>query len=64
MPTTTWSALRQEIVRPFGLVTGTTSANLTNNTSLVDDDLTDLYPSDDYFKPNVGAIFLITTGLL
>jgi len=52
MPTTTWSALRQEIVRPFGLVTGTTSANLTNNTSLVDEDLTDLYPSDDYFNNN------------
>ena len=52
MPTTSWSDLRQEIVRPFGVVTGTTSANLTNNTSLVDEDLTDLYPSDDYFNNN------------
>lgn len=56
MPTTTWSALRQEIVRPFGLVTGTTSTNLATNTSLIDEDLTDLYPSDGYFSNTWFAI--------
>ena len=52
MPTTTWETMRQDIVRPLGLVTGTTSANLAANTSLVDEDLTDLYSSDDYFNAN------------
>ncbi len=52
MPTTTWETMRQDIVRPLGLVTGTTSANLAANTSLVDEDLEDLYPSDDYFNNN------------
>ena len=58
MPTTTWSTMRQEIVSPLGLVTGTTSANLAANTSLVDEDLTDLYPNDDYFN---DSWFLIVT---
>ena len=52
MPTTTWEQIRQDIVRPFGLITGTTSENLAANTSLVDEDLTDLYPTDDYFNDN------------
>ena len=52
MPTSTWEQIRQEIVRPFGLVTGTTSANLAANTSLVDEDLTDLYSTNDYFNDN------------
>ena len=52
MPTTTWETMRQDIVRPLGLVTGTTSENLSANTSLVDNDLTDLYSSDDYFNAN------------
>jgi hypothetical protein len=52
MPTSTWEQMRQEIVRPFGLVTGTTSANLAANTSLVDEDLTDLYSTNDYFNDN------------
>ena len=51
--------MRQEIVRPFGLVTGTTSANLATNTSLVDEDLTDLYSADDYFN---GNWFVIVTS--
>ena len=59
MPTTTWSTMRQEIVRPLGLVTGTTSANLAANTSLVDEDLTDLYPTDDYFN---DSWFVIVTS--
>jgi len=52
MPTTTWEQVRQDIVRPLGLVTGTTSENLATNTSLVDEDLIDLYPSNDYFNSN------------
>ena len=52
MPTSTWEQIRQDIVRPFGLVTGTTSANLAANTSLVDEDLTDLYSTNDYFNDN------------
>ena len=52
MPTSTWESMRQDIVRPLGLVTGTTSENIAANTSLVDDDLIDLYPSNDYFNSN------------
>jgi hypothetical protein len=52
MPTTTWETMRQDIVRPMGLVTGATSTNLATNTSLIDNDLTDLYPGDDYFNNN------------
>ena len=52
MPTSTWESMRQDIVRPLGLVTGTTSENIAANTSLVDDDLIDLYPSNDYFNAN------------
>ena len=52
MPTTTWETMRQDIVRPLGLVTGTTSENIAANTILVDDDLIDLYPTDDYFNNN------------
>ena len=52
MPTTTWETMRQDIVRPLGLVTGTTSENIADNTILVDDDLIDLYPTDDYFNNN------------
>ncbi len=59
MGTTSWETMRQEIVRPFGLVTGTTSANLATNTSLVDEDLTDLYSADDYFN---GNWFVIVTS--
>ena len=59
MGTSTWETMRQEIVRPFGLVTGETSANLTTNTSLIDEDLTDLYSADDYFN---GNWFVIVTS--
>ncbi len=59
MPTSTWEQMRQDIVRPFGLVTGTTSANLVANTSLVDEDLEDLYPSNDYFN---NTWFVIVTS--
>ena len=56
MPTSTWEQMRQEIVRPFGLVTGTTTTNVAANTSLIDTGLTDLYPTNDYFNDNWFAI--------
>ena len=59
MGTTSWETMRQEIVRPFGLVTGTTSSSLAANTSLVDEDLEDLYSADDYFN---GNWFVIVTS--
>ena len=59
MSTSTWETMRQEIVRPFGLVTGTTSANLATNTSLVDEDLTDIYAADSYFD---NSWFVIVTS--
>ena len=56
MPTTTWETMRQDIVRPLGLVTGTTTTNVAANTSLIDTNLTELYSSDDYFNTNWYAI--------
>ena len=60
MPTTTWSTARQEIVRPFGLVTGTVSAALEADTTLVDEDLADAYSSNDFFNNNWHV--LVTSG--
>ena len=61
MPTTTWSTMRQEIVRPFGLVTGTVSTNLSaSNASIIDTDLIRKYPSNDLFNNNW---FVIITSL-
>ncbi len=56
MPTTTWETMRQDIVRPLGLVTGTTTTNVAANTSLIDTNLTELYSADDYFNTNWYAI--------
>ena len=51
MGTTAWSTLRQEIMRPLGLETGTATTNLSpSNTSIIDTLLTRKYPSDDYFN--------------
>ena len=60
MPTTTWATARQEIVRPFGLVTGTVSAALEADTTLVDEDLADAYSSNDFFNNNWHV--LVTSG--
>ena len=62
MPTSTWEQIRQEIVRPFGLVIGTTSEYLSNNTTLIDDNLTDLYSTDDYFNDNWFVIVTSNTN--
>ena len=56
MPTTTWETMRQDIVRPLGLVTGTTTTNVAANTSLIYTNLTELYSADDYFNTNWYAI--------
>ena len=60
MPTTTWSTARQEIVRPFGLVTGTVSAALEADKILLDEDLEDAYSSNDFFNNNWHV--LVTSG--
>ena len=59
MPTTTWATARQEIVRPFGLVTGTVSAALEADTALVDEDLADAYSSNDFFNNKESAFKLL-----
>ena len=51
MPTSTWSTMRQDILRPLGLVTSaTTTTALTTNKVVVDTKLTDRFPVDDYFN--------------
>ena len=60
MPTTTWATARQEIVRPFGLVTGTVSAALEADKILLDEDLEDAYSSNDFFNNNWHV--LVTSG--
>ena len=51
MPTSTWSTIRQDILRPMGLITSaTTTTALTTNKVVVDTKLTDRFPVDDYFN--------------
>ena len=51
MPTTTWSTMRQDILRPLGLITSsTTTTALTTSKVVVDTKLTDRFPVDDYFN--------------
>ena len=51
MPTTTWATMRQDILRPLGLITGSTTSNISNGSSnVLDTKLTDRFPVDDYFK--------------
>ena len=51
MPTSTWSTMRQDILRPMGLITSaTTTTALTTNKVVVDTKLTDRFPVDDYFN--------------
>jgi hypothetical protein len=51
MPTTTFSTIRQDILRPMGLVTGTVSTNLSSgNASLIDTLLTRRFSVNDYFN--------------
>ena len=51
MPTSTWSTMRQDILRPMGLLTSTaTTTALTTNKVVVDTKLTDRFPVDDYLN--------------
>ena len=51
MPTSTWSTMRQDILRPMGLITSAaTTTALTTNKVVVDTKLTDRFPVDDYFN--------------
>ena len=62
MPTSTWSTMRQDILRPMGLVTGSTTTNISDSNRLVlDTSLTSRFPVDDYFK-NQWYVQLITTS--
>ena len=49
MPTSKWSTMRQEILRPLGLVTGSATAT-TSSTVVTDSKLSDRFPVDDYFN--------------
>ena len=62
MPTSTWSTMRQDILRPMGLVTGSTTTNISDSNRLVlDTSLTSRFPVDDYFK-NQWYVQLIPTS--
>ena len=50
MPTTAWSTLRADGLRPLGLVSAATTTNITTNTSIISTNLQDDYTSDDYFN--------------
>ena len=52
MPTSTWSTMRQDILRPMGLLTSatTTAALSSGSKTVVDTKLTDRFPVDDYFN--------------
>ena len=51
MPTTAWATMRQDILRPLGLITGSTTTNISNgNVNVLDTKLTKRFPVDDYFN--------------
>ena len=61
MPTTTWATMRQDILRPLGLITGSTTTNISSgNANVLDTKLTDRFPEDDYF--NNRFLVHITAG--
>ena len=60
MPTTAWSTMRQDILRPLGLITGSTTTNISgSNTNVIDTEITRRFPVDDYFN---NRWFLQLTG--
>ena len=62
MPTTSWSTMRNDILRPLGLITGSTTTNISNgNVNVLDTKLTKRFPVDDYFN-NRGYVHLTTTS--
>ena len=51
MPTTAWSTMRQDVLRPLGLITGSTTTNISSgNVNVLDTKLTKRFPVDDYFN--------------
>jgi len=52
MPTSTWSTMRQDILRPMGLLTSTTTTAALSSgaNTVVDTKLRDRFPVDDYFN--------------
>ena len=51
MPTTAWSTMRQDILRPLGLITGSTTTNISDSNLLVKDTkISQRFPVDDYFN--------------
>ena len=70
MPTTTWATMRQDILRPLGLIATSTTTNITTNQNVDSTHLTDRFPVDDYFNNrwfihitsgnNIGKIRRIT----
>lgn len=50
MPTTTWATMRQDILRPLGLITTSTTANISTNNNVDSTELKDRFPVDDYFN--------------
>ena len=63
MPTSTWSTIRQDLCLPLGLVTGSTTTNISNGNALVvDTGLTKRYPVDDYFNNRWYVQLIPTSG--
>ena len=63
MPTSTWSTIRQDICRPLGLVTGSTTTHISNGNALVvDTGLTKRFPVDSYFDNRWFVQLIPTSG--
>ena len=63
MPTSTWSTIRQDICRPLGLVTGSTTTNISDgNALIVDTSLTKRFPVDSYFDNRWFVQLIPTSG--
>ena len=63
MPTSTWSTIRQDICRPLGLVTGSTTTNISDGNALVvDDGLRKRFPVDSYFDNRWFVQLIPTSG--
>ena len=50
MPTTAWSTLRADGLRPLGLISFSTTTNITTNTSIISTELVDDYTNDDFLN--------------
>ncbi len=63
MPTSTWSTIRNDICLPLGLVTGSTTTNISNGNALVvDTGLTKRFPVDSYFDNRWFVQLIPTSG--